>query len=243
MVRRGRPTVEIKLSGEERKTLTRWAQRHSSAQALALRCKIVLACAEGGRTHVEIAASLGCNAVTVSKWRHRFAADRLDGLIDAPRDIAQKDIEGMEAELKKLKGEGEKVQQQLTPEQRALLIAAHKLVANKNFGWSRLFADLEQILPGGVSVSRISIQNVYQDGDQTKAELDFGVLSRDYQNVITMIDNMNSSRIFQADLRGQDRQKTELTTYTEYNLRLIYSPNYSTAPTEREVDVVQGGTQ
>jgi len=61
MVRRGRPTVEIKLSAEERKTLQRWAQRHSSAQALALRCKIVLACAEGGRTHVQIADELGCN--------------------------------------------------------------------------------------------------------------------------------------------------------------------------------------
>lgn len=163
--------------------------------------------------------------------------------INTRSEIAQKDIGQMETELKKLKGEGEKVQQQLTPEQRALLIAAHKLVANKNFGWSRLFADLEQILPGGVSVSRISIQNVYQDGDKTKAELEFGVLSRDYQNVITMIDNMNSSRVFQADLRGQDRQKTERTTYTEYSLRLIYSPNYGTLPTEREVDVVQGGTQ
>ncbi len=158
-------------------------------------------------------------------------------------ELANKDIAQMEAELKTLKGEGEKVQQQLTPEQRNLLIAAHKLVANKNFGWSRLFADLEQILPGGVSVSRISIQNVYQDGNQTKAELDFGVLSRNYQNVITMIDNMNNSRVFQADLRSQDRQKTERTIYTEYSLRLIYSPNYGTSPTEREVDVVQGGTQ
>jgi len=158
-------------------------------------------------------------------------------------ELANKDIAQMEAELKTLKGEGEKVQQQLTPEQRNLLIAAHKLVANKNFGWSRLFADLEQILPGGVSVSRISIQNVYQDGNQTKAELDFGVLSRNYQNVITMIDNMNNSRVFQADLRGQDRQKTERTIYTEYSLRLIYSPNYGTSPTSGEVDVVQGGTQ
>lgn len=158
-------------------------------------------------------------------------------------EIAQKDIEQMETELKTLKGEGEKVQQQLTPEQRALLIAAHKLVANKTFGWSRLFADLEQILPGGVSVSRISIQNVYQDGDKTKAELDFAVLSRDYQNVITMIDNMNNSRVFQAELRGQDRQKTERTTYTEYSMRLIYSPNYGTSPIPGEVDVVQGGKQ
>jgi len=91
MVCRGRPTVEIKLSGDERKTLLRWAQRHTSAQALALRCKIVLACAEG-RTNAGIAAELGCNPVTVSKWRHRFAADRLDGLVDAPRPGAARTI-------------------------------------------------------------------------------------------------------------------------------------------------------
>ncbi len=92
MARRGRPTVEINLSGDERKTLQRWARRHSSAQALALRCRIVLACAEGNRTHAEIAAELGCNPVTVSKWRHRFTVDRLDGLVDAPRPGAARTI-------------------------------------------------------------------------------------------------------------------------------------------------------
>jgi DNA-binding CsgD family transcriptional regulator len=76
MARRGRPTVEINLSAEERATLERWARRHSSSQALVLRSKIVLACAAGGATHAEIAAELGCNPVTVGKWRHRFAADR-----------------------------------------------------------------------------------------------------------------------------------------------------------------------
>ena len=84
MARRGRPTVPINLSGDERKTLQRWARRHSSSQALALRCRIVLACAEGDRTHAEIAADVGCNPSTVGKWRQRFAADRLDGLVDAP---------------------------------------------------------------------------------------------------------------------------------------------------------------
>jgi DNA-binding CsgD family transcriptional regulator len=78
MARPGRPTVEIKLSREERETLQRWARRHSSAQALALRCRIVLACAEGG-TNNEIADRVGVNRVTVSKWRRRFAADRLEG--------------------------------------------------------------------------------------------------------------------------------------------------------------------
>ena len=82
MARRGRPTVEIRLRAEERATLGRWARGHNSSQALALLCRIVLACAEGDRTHAEIAADLGCSPATVGKWRHRFAADR------AGRDIA-----------------------------------------------------------------------------------------------------------------------------------------------------------
>ena len=49
MARAGRPTVEIILSAEERATLERWARWHSSSQMLALRSKIVLACAAGGR--------------------------------------------------------------------------------------------------------------------------------------------------------------------------------------------------
>ena len=91
MARRGRPTVEITLSSEERATLQRWARRHNSSQALALRCRIVLGCADG-LTHAEIAGQLGCNPVTVGKWRHRLATDRLDGLVDAPRPGAARTI-------------------------------------------------------------------------------------------------------------------------------------------------------
>jgi transposase len=92
MARRGRSTVEIILSAEERATLQRWARRHNMSQALALRCRIVLACAEGTRTHAEIASTLGCDPSTVGKWRHRFAADRLVEPVDAPRPGATRAI-------------------------------------------------------------------------------------------------------------------------------------------------------
>lgn len=87
----GRPTVQIELTAEERATLQRWARRHTSSQALALRCRIVLACAQD-RTNLDVAAELGVNKVTVSKWRRRFAAERLEGLTDAPRPGAARRI-------------------------------------------------------------------------------------------------------------------------------------------------------
>jgi Tfp pilus assembly protein PilN len=161
----------------------------------------------------------------------------------AKNEIAKSEIEQMNAEVKALKGKGELVQQQLTPEQSALLVGAHKLVANKTFGWSRLFADLESVLPGGVSVSRINVQDVFRDGEKTKAELDFAVLSRDYPSVMAMIENMNGSGIFSAELRGQDLQKNERFTYTEYTLHLIYTPRAGYSVPSSDVAQTQGGNQ
>jgi transposase len=65
-------------------TLQRWARRAKSSQALALRCRIVLACAEG-LSNVEVADRLGIDRTTVGKWRSRFVARRLDGLVDEQR--------------------------------------------------------------------------------------------------------------------------------------------------------------
>ncbi len=92
MARRGRPTVEIKLSGTERRQLQSWARRHSSAQSLALRCRIVLAGSDPELSRNEIAGQVGCNPATVTKWRNRFAEHRLDGLIDEPRPGAARTI-------------------------------------------------------------------------------------------------------------------------------------------------------
>jgi transposase len=84
MGQRGRPTPQIVLSDAEREALVRWARRPTTGQALALRCRIVLAAA-GGALNQDIARELKCNAVTVGKWRTRFAARRLEGLLDEPR--------------------------------------------------------------------------------------------------------------------------------------------------------------
>jgi transposase len=92
MARAGRPTAEIDLDAHECQVLERWARRHSSAQALALRAKIVLACADPDRSRTEIAVEVGCNPATVTKWRQRFAKGRLDSLVDAPRPGAERSI-------------------------------------------------------------------------------------------------------------------------------------------------------
>jgi transposase len=93
----GRPTVQLELSASERETLERWARRPKSAQALALRCRIVLAAAEGVANQ-EIAAQLGCHPTTVGKWRRRFAEHRLDGLHDEPRPGKPRTITDEEVE-------------------------------------------------------------------------------------------------------------------------------------------------
>lgn len=94
---RGTPMAELVLSGDERDTLGRWARRHTSSQALALRCRIVLACAEG-RSNSEVGVDLGVDRKTVGKWRARFVEGRLNGLHDeprpgGPRTISDEDVE------------------------------------------------------------------------------------------------------------------------------------------------------
>src|SRR2546430_7952278 len=76
--------VPLVLSGDEQRTLENWVRRRSTAQGLALWARIVLACAQGG-SNLAVAARLGVNRKTVSKWRARFLRDRLEGLPDEPR--------------------------------------------------------------------------------------------------------------------------------------------------------------
>lgn len=74
----------VVLSDEERSVLSGWSRRRKTAQALAVRARIVLRSAEGG-TIGEVAAEVGVSRNMVSKWRSRFLVDRLEGLTDEPR--------------------------------------------------------------------------------------------------------------------------------------------------------------
>jgi transposase len=76
--------VPLELTDEERQVLTGWSRRRTTAQALALRSRIVLECA-AGRANTDVAGALGVSRETVRKWRSRFTRDRLEGLSDEPR--------------------------------------------------------------------------------------------------------------------------------------------------------------
>lgn len=144
--------------------------------------------------------------------------------------LVENDIDDMVRQLRILDERKDEVRQSLTPAQQQLMVAAHTLVAHKDFSWSRLLSDLETVLPGSVSASRINVESVYREGEQLRAELDFAVLARDYQGVLEMIRRMNESGIFRASLRGQDRQQSERFTYSEFTLKLVYFPRAGYAP-------------
>lgn len=81
----------LTLSREEREALERWSRRPKTAQALAQRARIVLACA-AGVTNADVSAQVRVTRQTVGRWRVRFLKKRLDGLLDEPRPGAPRKI-------------------------------------------------------------------------------------------------------------------------------------------------------
>ena len=78
---RTRHSKPLLLTDDERRTLDQWARRPTSAQRLALRSRMVLACAEG-LTNRAVARRLRVSSNSVCKWRERFRTRRLEGLTE-----------------------------------------------------------------------------------------------------------------------------------------------------------------
>jgi transposase len=97
MAKRGPRPVRLVISPSERTTLEQWARRRTTAQGLAQRARIILGCA-AGQTAAMIAGELRITRQTVGRWRRRFSAKRLDGLVDEPRPGAPRRISDAQVE-------------------------------------------------------------------------------------------------------------------------------------------------
>src|SRR5690349_14686191 len=96
-MRTGRPTPPVTLTDQERETLDRWVRRPTTGQALAQRARLILGCA-AGKTNTHVARDLRLTKQTVGKWRTRFLATRLDGLLDEPRPGAPRTVTDAQVE-------------------------------------------------------------------------------------------------------------------------------------------------
>ena len=93
----GRALAPLTVTADERETLERWLRRRNTARALAQRASLVLAAAEG-LSNQDVAARLRVTPWTVGKWRQRFLARRLDGVLDEPRPGAPRTIRDADVE-------------------------------------------------------------------------------------------------------------------------------------------------
>jgi transposase len=87
----GRPTKPLNVTPQEKEKLSMLARRPKSAQAMAMRARIVLGCSDG-LSNREVAKRLRITGATVCKWRERFRVERLEGLLDEPRLGAPRSI-------------------------------------------------------------------------------------------------------------------------------------------------------
>lgn len=143
---------------------------------------------------------------------------------NAQAAVVQLDINALSQQEQDIRKKAEVVRSSLTPEQLQILSAAHILVDRKRFSWSRLFADLESVLPGNVRVKRIAVRGVSTSGDQTLAELELAVVAKSPDVITEMISQMGRGGIMQAELRAQNLQRGRGESGSEYELFVVYRP-------------------
>ncbi len=139
-------------------------------------------------------------------------------------EAVERDLKSLSDQIAGLSKQAADVKEAMTAEQRDSLKAAHSLVDRKRFSWSRLFADLEASLPGGVRVARISVRDVALRGEQTIAILELAIIEKQPGSVTDMIAEMDKAGIFQAEPLAQALQKGRGESGTEWTLRVRYTP-------------------
>ena len=164
---------------------------------------------------------------------------------DAQTRAAQQDVAILRNETDTLNKRAKAIETALTPDQKRELKYAHGLVDRKRFSWSRLFADLESSLPGGIRVTRILVKEVRLQDDRPVADLDLVVASKAPSTVTQMIQEMESQGVFHAELVAQNPQRGKGETGSEYELNVHYVPRAGFAiepsQTKRPVDTAGEG--
>ena len=167
--------------------------------------------------------------------------------INAKAQVASRDVADLRQKTDAMTKRANEVKTALTPEQQRSLKSAHTLVNRKQFSWSRLFADLENSLPGSVRVTRIAVKEVGTQDDRV-ADLELVVASKDPTTVTGMIQEMERQGIFHAVLRSQNPQRGKESTGAEYEMDVRYQPRAS-APIDpgtrntRPVDTASEGAK
>lgn len=141
----------------------------------------------------------------------------------------QKDINDLNQQMQVILAQAREVKETLTAEQIQTLKSAHQLVDRKRFSWSRLFSDLESVLPDSVRVGRIAVRQIHTEGGQTVADLELTVIAKSSNAVTDMIAHMDREGIFLAELRTQNVQKGKGEAGSEYELNVQYRPRASFA--------------
>ena len=164
---------------------------------------------------------------------------------NAKAAATQREVEELRKETTTLTKKAKEIEVALTPDQKKDLKYAHALVDRKSFSWSRLFADLEASLPGGVRIARILVKEVHMEGDRPVADLELVVVSKSPTTVTEMIQEMQSQGVFAAELVQQNPERGKGESGSEYELAVHYVPRAGFAieqsQTKRPVDTAAEG--
>lgn len=142
--------------------------------------------------------------------------------VRAEADASDRQVQALRGERAELERQAAAIRQNIPPEQRQTLEAAHALVERKSFSWSQLFADLERLLPSSVRVARINVREVSRRGEQTTADLDLTVVGRTPNDVIGMMTEMNRTGTFRAVPVTENQRSGKGESGFEWVLRVSY---------------------